>query len=311
MNIRSSISFRRILRWSGIFIILVIAFFSVRGIFLRKALSSFAAKLKAHHYIVHWEGATFKRIKSIFIKDIYIQNEDNVNEIYIDSLTLNVRIMPLLIKKIRLRKLDCRKISVRYLAEGRDTVLVKSIPKDTIGIFERLSGIELADMANKNIRVFFSYVPSKTRIHLLETSISYAGRKTMIGFRDLEILHGRVAGMLILSSKESSAEVSVKGRFNKSSYLAEVKLINPGDSLLPLPILRDKYGIITGFDTVNVLLDMSDRTRRVVNLAGKFSLSGFELGGERISSASIKISNFNSSFLVHIGQKYVELDSST
>jgi hypothetical protein len=312
MNNRLSIPARRILLWCGILFVFVIALFSVRGVFLRKALSSFAVKLKAHHYLVHWEGASFKGVKSIFIKNIYIQNEDNVNEIYVDSITLNVRIMPLLIKKIRLKQLDCRKISIRYLAEGKDSVIALPVPRDTTGgIFERLAGIELADMANKNIRLFFSYVPSKTKIHLFETSISYAGKRTMIGFRDLAILHSKIRGTLVLSSKNSTSEISVNGRFNKSSYLAEVELVNPGDSLLPLPVLNDKYGIIIGFDTVNVSLDMSSRTRKVVNLAGKFTLSGFVLGGERISSSSIKISRFNSSFLVHVGQKYVELDSST
>ena len=312
MNNRLSIPARRVIFWCGIFFVFIIVLFSVRGIFLRKALSAFAVKLKSHHYLVHWEGASFKGIKSIFIKDIYIQNEDNVNEIYVDSITLNVRIMPLLIKKMRLKELDCRKISIRYLAEGRDTVIGLPGPKDTTGsIFERLAGMEFADIANKNIRLFFSYVPSRTKIHLLETSISYAGKKTMIGFRDLTILHSKIRGTLVLASKNSTAEISVNGRFNKSSYLAEVDLINPGDSLLPLPVLNDKYGIITGFDTVNFSLDMSDRTRKVVNLAGKFNLSGFVLGGERISSSSIKISRFNSSFLVHVGQKYVELDSST
>ena len=111
MNIRLSLPARRILLWCGIFFIFILALFSVRGVLLRKALSSFSVKLKAPHYLVHWEGAEFKGIKSIFIKDIYIQNENNVNEIYIDSLTLNVRMMPLLIKKIRLKELDCRKIS--------------------------------------------------------------------------------------------------------------------------------------------------------------------------------------------------------
>jgi len=312
MNIRLSIPTRRFILWCGIFLIFIIALFSIRGIFLRKALSSFAVKMKAHHYLVHWEGATFKGIKSIFIKDIYIQNEDNVNEIYVDSLTLNVRVMPLLIKKIRLKKLDCRKISIRYLAEGRDTLIALPVPRDTTGgIFKRLAGIELADMANKNIRRFFSYVPSWTRIHLFETSISYAGKKTVIGFRDLNIMHSKVTGTLVLSSKNSTAEISVNGRFNKSSYLAEVELINQGDSLLPLPILNDKYGIITGFDTIDISLDMSHRTRKVVNLAGKFNLTGFQLGGERISSSSIKVSKFNSSFLIHVGQKYVEVDSTT
>ncbi len=127
-----------LLLWSGIFVVFLLAGFSVRGMVLRKALSSFAVKMKAHHYLVHWEGAKFKGIKSIFIKDIYIQNENNANEIYIDSLTLNVKVLPLLIKNIRLKELECRKISVRYLAEGKDTLMVKPVPKDTTGgIFEQ------------------------------------------------------------------------------------------------------------------------------------------------------------------------------
>lgn len=312
MNHRLSVHARRVILWCGIPVIFFIILFSVRGIFLRKALSSLGVKLKTHHYLVHWEGARFKGVKSIFIKDIYIQNENNVNEIYIDSLTLNVRVVPLLIKKIRLKELDCRKISIRYLAEGRDTVVAMAVPADTSGgIFKQLANTELADLANKNIRLFFSYVPSRTRIHLFETSISYAGKKTMMGLRDLNILRSRVTGTMELSSKNSKAEISIKGRFNKSSYLAEVELVNHSDSLLPLPVLNDKYGIITGFDTVNISLDMSDRTHRVVNLAGKFNLTGFQLGGARISSSSIKINKFNSSFLVHVGQKYVELDSAT
>jgi hypothetical protein len=312
MNIRTSATARRVILWCGIALIFIIMMFPLRNIILRKALSSFTIKMKAHHYLMHWEGASFRGIKSVFIKDIYIQNESNANEIYVDSLTVNVRIMPLLIKKIRLRELDCQKISIRYLAEGSDSVTVNPVPKDTsAGIFERLAGLELADIANKNIRLFFSYVPLKTRIHLLETSISYAGKKTMIGLRDLNIRHSKVTGTLVMSSRNSTAEISINGRFNKSSYLAEVELVNPGDSLLPLPILNDKYGIITGFDTVDISLDMSHRTRRVVNLSGKFNLTGFQLGGERISSTNINISKFNSSFLLHVGQKYVELDSTT
>jgi hypothetical protein len=93
MNFRSYIPSRRVILWCGIFIIFIVAMFSVRGIFLRKALSFFTQKMKAHHYLVHWEGATFKGVKAVFLKDIYIQNENNVNEIYVDSLTLNVRIL--------------------------------------------------------------------------------------------------------------------------------------------------------------------------------------------------------------------------
>ncbi len=312
MNFSSSVPARRLLLGSGLFLVILLAGFSVRGFVLRKVLASFAVRMKAHHYLVHWEGAKFQGVKSVFIRDIYIQNEDNANEIYVDSLKLNVRILPLLIKNIRLKELDCRKISVRYLAEGKDTLVVTPIPKDTTGgIFERLAGKNLSDFASRNIHRFFSYVPSKTRIQLFETRLFYGGKTTVIGFRNLDILHSRVTGMLLLSSKNSTAEISINGHFKKSSYLAEITLVNAGDSMLPLPVLNDKYGINTGFDTVNILLDMSDNSRRMVNLSGNFNFSGLQLGGERISSSSIKISHFNSSFLIHVGEKYVELDSST
>jgi hypothetical protein len=303
---------RRLLLWLGLFILILLAGYSTRGIVLRKALSSFAARMKSHHYLMHWEEAKFRGVKSIFIKDIYIQNEANANEIYIDSLTLNVRILPLIVKKIRLKEFECKKISVRYLAQGKDTLVVKPVPKDTTGgIYKRLADMNLSDIASRNIHRFFSYVPSKTRIQLFETRITYAGKTTVIGFRNLNILNSRVTGILVFSSKKSTAEISINGRFKKSSYLADVMLVNQGDSLLPIPVLNDKYGIITGFDTVNILLDMSDHSRKMVNLSGKFNFSGLQLGGERISSTNIKISHFTSSFLVHVGEKYVELDSST
>jgi hypothetical protein len=311
MKLNALISRRRVVSWLAACIVFILIFLLARTILLRTALSSFSARMKAHHYLLHWEGAAFVGVKSLFIRHIYIQNENNVNEIYIDSLTLNVRVLPLLLKRVRLRELNCGKISIRYMAAGADTTLSQTVTHDSAGFFDRLAGKEPADLVNRNLRRFFSYVPSKTLIRSFETRLTYAGKTTVIGCRDLIMLKGRVTGTLVFSGESSTAEISVTARFDKSSYLAQVRMVNPADSLLPLPILRDRYGVEAGFDTVDISIDMSHHARHIVDLAGTFNLSGFKLGGERLSSSTFRIHKFTSSFLVHIGQKYIELDSST
>lgn len=298
--------------WLPVLLVLIfVIMLSVRGIILRRVLASLTIRIESLHYRVNWDGASFKGLKSLYIKGIHIQSENNENEVYVDSLMLNIRIIPLLIKKIRIDNLDCRRISIRYLLKGSDTTVIQPGHSASGGVFDQLSGKNLADRVNKYVRRFFSYVPSSTSLRLFEIRLIYKEETSMVSFRDLEMRRGRVKGTLILSGKGSTALIPVEGWFDKSSYRAKMRLTNPGDSLLPVPVLMDKYGIVTGFDTVDIALDMSDRKHRQLNITGEFNFSGFELGGERVSAKSIIINRFQSSFLVHLGSNYVELDSAT
>ncbi len=312
MNLPISTGLRRIILIScGIVLFLFVLFFSLRGLILRKALEAASRKMKSHHYIIHWEGAAFKGLKSVHVSKIYIQNEFNANEIDVDSLSVNVRITQLIFRKIRLKQFECARILVTWLPVRPDSLKPDAPSRDTSGFFQKIHQAQLADLANKNIRLFFGYVPSKVFVRRLETRVTYEGKTTMVGFSDLKIAHSRITGNVEMQSLASRATILIDGKFSRSSYLAEILLVNSGDSLLPLEVMKDKYGVEAGFDTIKMSIDMSHRSRKIVNLSGSFSVAGLELGGARISSTRIRVDHFNSDFLMHVGQHFVEVDSST
>jgi len=308
----TSKTMRRFLFWSPVLLLLILAvLFPVRNAILRKALLYVTGRLKTHHLVTHWDGASFRGLKTVFIKGVYIQEEKGENEMYIDSLGVNVRILPLLLKNIRIKRLECSKISLRYVASIPDTLGNLPARHDSAGIFRKFAGRDLADLTNRYIRRSFLYLPSRTRLGLIECRLTYANKTSRVGFINLEMIKGAISGALFLAGEGRRIEIPLTGRFDKKLYLSRISLVNTSRELLPVPFLLDKYGIESGFDTLDFSLDLSERSRHAINLSGEFNFSGFVLKGERLATESIKIDRFRSSFLAHLGAGHLELDSST
>jgi hypothetical protein len=312
MNLSQILTRRRVFTaFIFVFILVIIILFAIRGIILRKAINSMNATLKNHQYIAHWDEARFNGLRTIFVKGIYIQHQSGENEVYVDSIALRVRIVALFFKKVRIKMLDCKTISIRYLS-GDSIISQESLIKnDSTSIFDFLKGKDLADLANRNIRRLFSYTPAKVNIGRLEVRLLYSGNTTVIGLRDFRLANGKITARLNLAGNAKSLLIPLEGRFDKSSSVIEVYLSNADSNLLPVPVLKDKYGVAAGFDSLAFRLDLAHRSRRLVNVEGVFSFAGFELNGERLSTENIRIDHFRSSFRMNIGSDYLEIDSAT
>jgi len=293
-----------------LFLVLVVSF-AIRGFVLRKAIASINARIKSHQFSAHWDDARFKGLNTVLVKGIYVQSKKGGDELFMDSVSLRVRILPLFLKNIRIREFECRTISIRYHAEKK--VFKKVIEKtdDTTGMLDLFRGKDLADLANKNIRRLFGYAPAKTRINRIQIRISSAGTPTLIGIHGLLLLHGKMTAKLVFAGEESRVEIPIEGRFDKYSSVIELHLANADTSMLPIPLLREKYGISAGFDSLSLTLNLSNHSRHMTSIEGTFNFAGFELNGERLSTSSIEIDHFRSTFHIRVGSATIELDSST
>jgi hypothetical protein len=283
----------------------------IRGIILQKAIISLNTRIKNYHYSVHWDGARFKGTHSIFVREIYLQSKNGGNEVSIDSISLQVRLIPLLYKRIRLRKLDCKAISIHYQPSDSLPEMVNIKQMDTVQIFNKIRVMDLAGWTNKNIRRLFSYVPAKTFINRLVIRIIYLGKSTLVALHDLRLTDGIINANLQLTGNNTSVKIPMVGKFDKSTSVVEVNMENKDTSILPLPVLRDKYGVMAGFNTLSFMVNLSKRNRNKVNMEGIFSFTGLVMNGERLSTSDIKIDYFRSSFFVNLGTHFVELDSIT
>jgi hypothetical protein len=309
MNFSPFITRNRLIAFSVLLVFIL--FFSARGIILKKAISSVNQKLAHHQYEAHWDGARFKGLRTLFVKQIHVQHKTDGNEVVVDSMTVRVRILPLLVKRIRIKKFDCAAILVKYFTGDTLVKEEKKVNKDTAQPFASLMHKSLVDIANKNIRRIFSYTPKSFHIGRMVVWINHAGKTTGVACNNFRITRGKLTAMLSFTDNIRTVQIPLEGKLDRSAPLIEIHMANRDTALLPLPFLKDRYGFATGFDSLDFVLDMSDRGHHTTRINGKFSFAGFELKGERLSTENIKINHFKSSFRVNIGEDFVEVDSST
>jgi hypothetical protein len=292
-------------------LIAAIVLFSIRGILLRKMLQVATGKFGEHHYIAHFDGARFSGIRSVFIREIYIKGEKNSNEIGLDSLHVRVRLLPLLFKTVRVRKIECSALHVRYEPGKGDSVVATKTKEPSADLFGKITGTDLAGQAHNYIRRFFRYLPAKADIGLIDARVIFEGKTTLVSLNELHLLHGRFSCNLVFSGEGKSDRIPLEGRLDRSSYVVQLALKNTGEPLLPIPFLRDKYGMETGFDSIAFQIDLSDHASNQVNLKGSFLFTGFELLGERLSTTGISVDQVKAQYLLHISPHAVELDSTS
>jgi hypothetical protein len=294
----------------ALMLVIVTGFFSIRGIILRKAINDINRRMGSREYISHWDGARFKGLKTIFVREIFVQSKSKNNEAYIDSLSIKVRLLPLLVKNVRIRKIDCKSISVRYNSDSVNQTNLHAIA-DTNTHFDFLINRDISDFTYKNIRRFFNYIPSRVNIGKIEVRYGYKGNTTMAALNEFHLRKGKMTAMVKIAGDTETIEIPLTGKLDKATSIIELNLTNADTSLLPVPLLKDKYGFQAGFDSLAFHLDVSDKNRHRVHLKGQFSITGFELKGQRLSTDNITINQFKSSFGVNIGSHYLEIDSST
>jgi hypothetical protein len=289
--------------------IIVAGLLVMRGYMLQRALDSATGKIRSHQYIAHWDGARFKGLNTVFVKGIYIQSMTGGNEIFMDSVSTEVRILPLFLRKIRIREFVCRTVSIRYHTEKKALARAEAKSDRSVIAPDKLRETDMADLANRFIRRLFSYAPAKAKINRVQVRISSAGNPTLIAVHSFVLYHSRISATLVFAGDKLTTRMPVAGRFDKSASVMEFQLIKSDTSLLPIPLLKENYGVSLGFDTLTFNLNLSGRGRHLVDVAGEFSFDGFVLNGERFSTNDIKISHFWSSFLVHLEPGTFELDS--
>lgn len=296
---------------AGVFVVVFVAFFIFRGVILRKAIHEVESRLRDHQVEVHFDNAHFKGFRTVYFQGIYMQTDSGNGHLEIKALTIRPKIFPLFAQKIRISRLSCESIALRYYFT--DSVIQEQTPvtHDTVGILDDLKGRNFADFLYKNSRRFFNYIPSKVLIEHTDLRFKYRGRSTAINLESFRLTHGNVSAQLKVSGDSLYSEIPLSGRMDRAASVLEIHMMNSDTFLLPIPLLKDKYGVETGFGSFDFMVNLAEKNRHLLNPTGSFSITGFELKAKRLSSESIRIGKFASSFKLNIGAHYFEIDSSS
>ncbi|MFO7370868.1 MAG: hypothetical protein R6X09_11425, partial [Bacteroidales bacterium] len=67
-------------------LLMLVAGFSLRDIILKKAIRNVTERFRSHNYTVHIDGAGFKGLSAVYIKEILVQSESGDNSVQVNSL---------------------------------------------------------------------------------------------------------------------------------------------------------------------------------------------------------------------------------
>ncbi|HLO57535.1 MAG TPA: biosynthetic peptidoglycan transglycosylase [Bacteroidales bacterium] len=296
-----------------IFIVLNVLFFSLRGLVLRKAIEIINTKIKSHNYTAYWEGARFRGLKTVFIKQIYIRSESGNNEAQIDSLSAGIRVTPLIFGNIRFKKVQCTSLILRYHSDDSIAKVeeLKEIKPDSTGALDFLKGKDFAGMAYNTIRRFIHYIPGIMDFKHLEVRLYQNGTTSIGVLNNFRLDRKHLSADIILSDKTTKVSMPLTGMFDRQASLVSIELVHTDTGMLPVPLLKERYGIMAGFDSLSFSMNFSKRNRHLTNLTGRFGFAGLVLGGKRLSTDKIRINDFYSSFKINLGNDYIEVDSSS
>jgi hypothetical protein len=294
-----------------IVLLVLIAFFAFRGVVLRKVIESVAERFREHHYTTSFEGARFRGLRTVTIDCISIISDEDSNSVRIKSLYIKPRLFPLLARHLRIKKLRCDSIDIRYHIADRNVDEKLPDQRDSTGFFDGLKGRDLAGFAYKNIRRLFSYIPQQVNMGNMNLQVNYLGDTSHIALNDFRLNRGVISSILVLSGDSATMHIPVQGKMDKQTSEISLTMTSGDTALLPVPVLRDKYGFETGFDSLNFSMSLINRNRHLVSPEGVFTITGFELKGRRLSTGSVRVDRFSSSFGLHIGSNFIEVDSAT
>jgi hypothetical protein len=305
------VRFKRVLliTFAAITLIIFVMPVALRQIALRKGLDKLSTVTGNHELVLHVDGSGFKGLRTLYFRGLRIRDEKSENEIFAKDVSVRIRIIPLIFKKIRVSNFECKSVMFRYASVISPELGSNSLPGDSALTDYNFQNINLAEFANKNIRRFFGYVPNAAIVNRAEIILSCEGKTTVISLNGLHLKKGNFSAQIIVKGDGKAVDIQLNGKLNRKNSVVEMQMTNNSGHILPVPFVRDKYGVAAGFDSLKISLIIADRTHRMVNASGTFSITGLRLTGDRISTTEIDIDHIKTEFLIHVAPKQMEWDS--
>lgn len=292
---------------------LIGAYYASRGIILRKAIASVDARLRGYDFSSRWDDARFSGLNQVAAEKVQFRSFDGNNNVIIDSLKLRVRLLPLFTGNIRISKLHVKSLELEFTSG--DTVASaekgNSEMPDTLNFFHRLQEKNLSGSSFDYIRRLMNYLPSQAKIKLIRARYHFSGNTTLVALHNSILVRGRFTSNLILGDNAAIMNLPVEGRLDRSNQIIEFHAAPVDTGMLPLPWVKDRFGMAAGFDSLDFKIDLGERHRNKVNITGNVNLAGLRINGDRLSSGNIFISRFGSEYSLQIGPDYIQIDSIT
>lgn len=291
-----------------IFIGLFIIYFSTRNLILKTVLG----KIKSHSeqsygITIAYEKTGFAGFKTIYLYKLKLIASTGDTIMNGDSVLFNPKILPLLAGKKRLKELAVYNTSIRLNSKLMNLLRSRNHTNNDTSVQPRNYALTLNLFQNR----IFTYIPN--RIIIRNSGFIYQTDSILSSAfcENFSYQSHNFLGELFFTDNHSKSHCLVEGLLNKSHHELSATLSHADTSLVKLPFLKSIWHTSVRFDTLRLSMSFKNVNESLTNVTGQASANGLALQHKRIGPDFVRTENGSFNFTVHIGERSLELDSSS
>ncbi|HEY4785014.1 MAG TPA: biosynthetic peptidoglycan transglycosylase [Bacteroidales bacterium] len=301
---------KRFFTISGIVVVaLVILFFSIRGMVLRRVLEKIKNRVEQSTRIkLTYERAGFAGIKTVYLQKLNMIAENGDTVFHGDSIVVNPKLLPLLTGRKRIQELDVYHSDIllndsiiRLLRTHRNAES-DTLPKKLSNYAQKLFAFQ---------RRIFTYIPNRVIIRNSGFYYKNDSVSSSVFCANFNYQNNSFLGEMVFADKAGANRCLVHGSLHKGSREMSVTLAHQDSNKVVLPFLKPLWQTSVGFDTLSFAISFKEVDDSLTDISGLASASGLSLQHKRIGPEAVSMNSNGFNFLIHVGDRYVELDSSS
>ena len=286
----------------------LVIYYSTRNLILKKVFSKIITQLEQSYGVkITYKEIGFASFKTVYLRGLKMSVETGDTIIHGDSILINPKLLPLLIGKKRLKELDLYNTSIQ-------------LNSDLLHLFKsknQLSGDTLVQQSNyaKMLNLLqtriFTYIPNRVVIRNSGFIYQTDSISSSAFCKDFSYKGTEFSGDLFFSDNHNKSHCQIKGRLSKSDHELSA-ILNRLDTLaVQLPFLNPLWHTRIDFDTLHFSMSVKKINDTTTNVVGSASATNLALQHKRIGPDFVSTQSGNISYLIHVGRRSVELDSSS
>jgi hypothetical protein len=293
---------------SVILIVICVLWISRQIIFksvLNKVINSTEKKLDVK---IHYSKTDLLGLRTIYFKDVSVTDKNDSTIFFADSIVTQIKIIPIIFGQVRLKSISFYRSGLKI-----DDVFVKNLLKkhETNIVATPSKQANYSDITRKIFSAFFDYLPENITLRYTEFKFVIDSISSAISFDNFNLSNDEFAGDIKFLDNKTHSECFVSGTLNPSSNNISVRVFHQGKDLIKLPYIDPKTGASIAFDSLMLSVNFDNKSDSYSELKGYISINNLQIFHKSVSPDTVITQSGYLGYKINIGERYVELDSSS
>lgn len=312
ININYKKLFSRLLITLAILLVLFgILFFCFRNMALEQVMARVKGKVAERNAEFVVQEAGFEGINGIVMKGVRLTPNGKPEVLKIEEIKTSVSLGRLLIGDVQLGTLHMKNGYVQMIRDSlgwnfRGLIRSKKDKDEEVN-----KNTDYADRAYGLLNKVLNLIPTDMELHNLELRVDDKGHKLNMKLDNTRLADNKLESTIRVTEDTIVQTWKVSGMADPRGHNCDLKFFNTDTGRIIIPYVAKRLNIKSGFESINLKVDDIEMSGGELHIDGYASIKNFMVNNHRIASKDVQIDNARFDYHMRIGERYLELDSTS